>query len=621
MSTENKTGKNIWDVIFSQDKHHFPIERNYLIEPRGSLNPINAQVTEKVCPKMVDSVRKNFTDPYKLYALDFHFNYAIRQMADLSLFAGMLEFPRENEDVALDSSSPKMKKEFEKLETLPGNKWNEDIGYYNNDEFRRKISASLLSHRKGTSKIEKRICESNRMPSIVKLLQTLQYVIENSEYDWKTKAEAFLRASSMRGYCTADDETIIYLMYQSLDDKELEKEARYRWKRYKKEWGDLYFTDKNPFKGKFSIDRLRFIHWDKLSCLRPLEPFKEDDRDTYGYKAESQHLLSPEYVSDFARVMSLFRTDLDVDPIRSHLVKLINKYFHAMSGSHSINGNYTMSDFYYLSDLLFTFAIYRFRNDINAEDEASLFVHKTRKGVEISYLTSTATFSDDVSMVTLIALEVLAIYYSRPKGMVEFLQKAREWLLSQQTPYGYWYDGANNPEYTTVLVLDAINLIDGTDGLSFPMITKPRYDKTLLKITDQPRLRINYTYHTLFLGNREIPISSRGGESKTWEFLQELNTARQQKLPLPRYHYKEMRDGEGFIMKRYDWKNQYDSLRRLLGEPGIIKQFIISDGDSYHFTDNVIPIDHSEVWSTPGSDLIDKMFEDLSASSDFEATD
>jgi hypothetical protein len=519
MNTEHKTGKNIWDVIFLQEKHHFPIERNYLIEPRGSLNPINAQVTEKVCPKTVEYIKNTYTDPYKLYALDFDLNYKIRTLANLSLLAGMLECSKwyRKEGVALDVNSPGMKMVRDEMEKSSQEQWSEDPGFYDNiDELRCRISASLVSHREGTSEFKKRFRESHRVPVAVKLQQALQYVIENAEYDWKTRAEAFLRASSIRGYSTADDETIIYLMSQSLDDKELKKEAQHRWKRYRKEWEDMFFTDKNPFKGKFSIDRLRFIHWDKLSCLRPLEPLEDDDdRGTYGYKAESKHLLSPEYVSDFARVMSLFRTDLDVDPIRSHLVKLITKYYHAFSGSHDYNGNFTSSDFYYLSDLLFTFAINRFRHDINAEDDASLFAHKTRRDIELSYLASTATFSDDVSMVTLIALEVLAIYYSRPKGMVKFLQKAKSWLLSQQTPYGYWYDGANNPEYTTVLVLDALNLIDETDGLTFPLVTKPRYDKTLLKITAQPRLLVNYAYRCLFLGNREIPIAFRGGVVKS----------------------------------------------------------------------------------------------------------
>jgi len=375
MNAEHKTGKNIWDVIFSQEKSHFPIQRNYLLEPRGSNNPINRQVNQEVCQETVDYVRKNITDPYELYALDFELNYTIRKLADFVLFVDSREF----------GSWDWTDEQFPPLEDIMScllriYRWSDDVFCCSD------LDADIIWLTDNRDEIE--ISEWGRvrhyntnMVDAAKFQQAVQYVIEKPDLDWKTKAEAFLRASSERGYSPANDETIIYLMAQSLDDEHLEKEAHHRWKRYEKEWDELFLADKNPFKDKLSIDRLRFIHWGKLSVLRPLEPLMlkselkresltrnlpgyqsvtHDYRDTYNYKVEAQHLLSADFLSDYVKAFSLFRTDLDVEPIRYKLPKIISKFYSYIAGVRDFEYNYTVADIHYLSDLIFSFASSRF---------------------------------------------------------------------------------------------------------------------------------------------------------------------------------------------------------------------------------------------------------------------
>lgn len=598
MSTESKTGKNIWDVIFSQDKHHFPIQRNYLQEPRGSNNPINQLVTQEVCPETVDYVRKNITDPHELYALDFELNYTIRKLADFILYVDMSEFNSWDWE---DMIFPPLEDMMSILDRLY--RWNDDVIFYED------LNGDIIDLTGKRDEIDVSDWDHARYDSmfdVSRFQQSVQHVIENSDFNWKTKAEAFLRASSERGYSCADDETIIYLMSQNIDDEELEKEAHHRWDRYEKEWEELFFADKNPFRDKFIIDRLRLINWDKLSILRPLEPLMIklptmtkyparnslnyqkallSCRRTYDYKVESQHLLSPQFLTDYAKAFSLFRTDLDVDPIRSHLKRIIPKFYNYLIGSRDFEYNYTVTDIHYLSDLIFSFASSRFQHDILNDDSESIFVNKARKEIELSFKNSTINFTQDIPLVTLIALEVHTIRYSSPLGMVDFLKKARKWLLSQQTSYGYWYDGVNNPEYTTVLVLDALKLIDGEDGLSFPFKTQPKYAQEKLCSSVDSLLIVHVFGKVLVLGDRQIKFNFKKGQNKTWNFICELMTAKIYKtLAVP------------IKTENKDWKPQFDTLRNMCTRQlsiskeeatALLKHFIQSDGESYRFTEHV----------------------------------
>lgn len=634
MNAKNKTGMNIWDVIFSKDPSHFPIQRNYLQEPHGSNNPINSLVTEEVHQETVDYVRKNITDPKDLYVLDFELNYTIRKLADFILYSDLSEVSAWDEEMF-----PPLVDMTEILDDFY--KWDEDIFCCHDIIFdvlevafeRDKIQNGEKWDRIPVSDGHRSHVPVRNMLEAAILQQAVQHVIENSDFDWKTKAEAFFRASSKRGYSSADDETIIYLISQSLDDDGLKEEAQHRWRRYKNEWQDMFFTEENPFNGELNPARLRFIHWDKLGGLRALEPQilrakvgknppkepsgylwgRNDLRDTYHHVVESQHLFSAQFLSDYVKVFSLFRTDLDVDPIRSHLRTLIGKFYSFVSGIRDFEYNYTVTDISYLSDLLFSFATNRFQHDILGKRTGSVFSNKTRDEIDISFDNSTVKFIQDIPLVTLIALEIHTIFYSRSKGMVSFMHKAKEWLLNKQSPYGYWYDGVNNPEYTTVLVLDALKLIDGEDGLSFPIKTIPHYDDEIINPQNSPVLIIDYLSKTLQYGTKTYRPKIKGGRSLVWEFINNLISVKARGLALPRYlstRNKKRDDSDeskdDIDYDRIDWKNQYDTISRKFGGNKVLKNFITFNGESYTFTDSVFIVNNSGVMARPDSKYVEK---------------
>jgi hypothetical protein len=605
MKFKSDSGKTIWDVIFSLDSSQFPVQRNYPQEPRGAMNPINGKINTEVCQKTVNLLRDSILDINDLYALDFELNYTFRKMADLILYADSEDINRyldiDNDYSGLedipDALERILKKTIERNSNWPLYTDARDLLHYSaplSDERRCKDRKDFLFDVNVHNQIFK---------DFALLQQSVQYIIEHSDYDWKTKANAFLQATSTRCYGPADDETLIYLKAQGLKNKELEEESRYRWDQYKKEWGEVYFTESNPYDTKKNIyDRLRFIHWNKLADLRLFEPqlLEHLCLRNHHYKLDCQHLLSAPIISDYTKVFSLFRADLDVDPIRKQLPKLLKKFYLFLAGHHWHEYNYTVSDLHYLTDMLFSFSTSRFQHDIQFDDRENSFLHGTRKDIPVNFSSSTVEFTKNISLVTLIALEIHCLYYSRPQGHMKFFEKAKKWLLEQQTPYGYWYDGANNPEYTTVLVLDALRMIEDESGVSFPLKTKPIYDINKKHLDSDPLLIINIISKEFHIGDKKIKFIFKGGKNKTWDFVCEVAYTGIDKVPLS-------------IGKH---KGQYDTLRRMLKNElkitsiqasKLLKCFIESDGSSYRITPNVKITGMGDVWTQSGDKMLNEI--------------
>ena len=69
--------------------------------------------------------------------------------------------------------------------------------------------------------------------------------------------------------------------------------------------------------------------------------------------------------------------------------------------------------------------------------------------------------------ITLMAMTVHALAIAKLPDSQEFLTKAKDWLLENQTKYGHWYQIGAYPDETTVLVLDALELANGGINVTF----------------------------------------------------------------------------------------------------------------------------------------------------------
>ena len=169
MNAKHKTGRNIWDVIFSLDSSCFPTYRNYPQEPRGSNNPINSLITQEVCQETVEYVKNNITDPNDLYTLDFELNYAIRKLADFVLYADLDEVAPWEDDMF-----PPIEEMRSVLESCY--KWSEDI-FCCSDLFLE--MSGLIFEREEVRKGNYDYTHLNDIVEAAQLQQAVQYVIEH----------------------------------------------------------------------------------------------------------------------------------------------------------------------------------------------------------------------------------------------------------------------------------------------------------------------------------------------------------------------------------------------------------------------------------------------------------
>jgi hypothetical protein len=553
MNAISKTTKNIWDVIFALDSHYFPLQRNYPREPRGELNPINGKITEKLCKRTLTFVRDNITDPFELFALDFELNYTIRAIADY-----ILHVDAEEVDCFVDEIFPPLQDMMYNLDNIY--RWDEEFLCVHDLTLEVELQTDERYHQKAWKAIFGKCLQLN---NIAKLQQAVQYIIENSNWDWKIKAEGYLRAYSTRKFKNCDDEVIIYLMCKKDKIQDVSKEAKNRWSEYKKDWDNIYSEDTNPFYGRVKANGLRFAHWKCLDCFKYL-----------GRKSENKHLLSSEYISDFSKVFSLFRTGMNFEPLHSKLQKVIKKIFEIVSGSYVFDYNYTVHDFFYLSSILFSFANYRVNDGIKIKHKSIQYCLKARDQIDIDDKFSTAMFLQKIPIMTLVALETHSLYYSKPKGWPDFIDKVEPWFYRMQSKYGYWYDGANNPDYTTVLILDALQLTTGELDTTFPITNSLPLDSRFNRKKKQHRYEIDYTTKRLIIkiGTQEKTIILK---KKNWDFMCYMIKTRYDSIPFPRKS-----DG-------HDWKNQFDTLSKKVGGNELMNDIIESCGDSYLLKDHV----------------------------------
>jgi len=120
---------------------------------------------------------------------------------------------------------------------------------------------------------------------------------------------------------------------------------------------------------------------------------------------------------------------------------------------------------------------------------------------------------------------------------------AVKWLWEQRQPYGCW--GTSSPTYTTVLVLDAMELAIRGTQVTFK-VKSPSVDETYVEQNMQTRI--------LTIGDQRFQPSGLA-----WQLLETLADLQEDGSGLPR-----MKDGQ-------DWKNAVDLLRNLIGKDSIRK--------------------------------------------------
>jgi len=466
--------KDIWDVMFSLEKKHLPLSRNYLQQLRGSLNPINTQVMMKPNKEYLGFCEK--LNPVELYALDLELNLTFRKLADFILFG-------DKNDIYEDSPVwENLFEENQELEKLIWDTSNTDLSVHDMVIYAYELADAHLN------------CDEDPLENIHESMRemaefqfTIEYYIENSSWDYKIKAEAFLRSHYLSNFIYADDETLIYLQntcaYESdsydfpmLDDpdfsfyhfdidnsihKKVATAASAKWDHYKNAWQSMSYSQENPFEEKYNISGLRHFNIHNLHFLNELI-----------YNTESRHLFSQQDISSFCKMLNIFRTGLESKYIQKIISSAFKTIVTGISNQKFIFGyNYTSKDRSFLLSLMHQFLGGRF-GKIAYDDkflwsrDNLVFDPWSLNSNERNW--STLDFDDKKeSFLPLICFNMFAVWFGKPDNYRQHLSKTSEKIMNEQKNYGFWADSNFNPEFMTVLALDAFN-VENSLYQSFP---------------------------------------------------------------------------------------------------------------------------------------------------------
>jgi hypothetical protein len=128
-----------------------------------------------------------------------------------------------------------------------------------------------------------------------------------------------------------------------------------------------------------------------------------------------------------------------------------------------------------------------------------------------------STILDEPSILgTCMVIHALAI--NKPMGWKLAVSQARDWLVSQQDDFGFWYESPfppAHPVYLTVLVLDAFNLANGNSTLTFGI---DKANANLEKIETTTVSQNFYVEGELIMGDKYKLGKNKGGVQNVGKF-------------------------------------------------------------------------------------------------------
>ncbi len=573
--------RNIWNNLIEQCQECNSVEFQSKA-PRGSATPIT-----RFESKIPDEDFLSYIGAFELievYALDLTLNLIIRDA-----FRYIINHPI---SIAKDSLIKKLdSKILKKISALVD--W---------DIFIKELNDQGVSYKK-----RKEINTSAEMEKVSEIQYATQFYIENCEIGWRQKAEAFLYSHLMTDITFFDNEALIYMLTRPNKPKLLENvlkaysnplssqdslgiELIWQLKDHVVELEDRlskiieYQSKRTKNLKNLQYDKGEFIEYPDIFRFLNVNNIQYLMTFIAQIPENTRNRLLPEQIPDFSKPFSFLRCSAAIQFCKQKIERLLWDIHCVIDECGSEFPEFLIKDKAPTPSLLslYVFGAYRIESELLKEKTLHRAVRYLRY-LNIPILpeempSSTPPFNG----ISATAMYIHAMGFAGNKEKKSFLLPYKEWLLNNQSAYGCWYDWGDNPLFTTVMVLDAMSVIDGDDKLSFPLKAKhlivptdPNQHKKPLLIIDCVSKSIQYgdlpTYRPKF----------KGGKSKVWDFITGLSQFKEKKMPLSRFYYL---PGS---KERKDWKNQYDTLCRNLGGYDVMKHFIISNGDSYELTNNV----------------------------------
>jgi hypothetical protein len=316
-------------------------------------------------------------------------------------------------------------------------------------------------------------------PSLLKLehlQESVQRVITQRTCDRTTQPKTYLESFALGSTHTGHEEALVYLCMKGNECDTAIDEVVAHWNGYRKDaTGDIRKL-KALLGGTSNYATVfRLIQWAELSNF---QPFWEG--------SELFDAMMPKgKMPDGVWAFPIFRSDDLIGLFKVQLEMLLVTWQDAMIYWRKRKGWPTKDDKNeYLSFVAvaaaFIFGYHRLKSSC---------IDKTLVADVINWLLDARQtngwhlhHSDEVDEkdIEVTAMVVHALSFAERNNHKRILKSASGWLRQQIQPYGCW--GTSSPAYTTVLVLDALELVDGGIQVTF------RYDLSINTIKDDVKI-------------------------------------------------------------------------------------------------------------------------------------
>jgi hypothetical protein len=302
--------------------------------------------------------------------------------------------------------------------------------------------------------------------------------------EWKIKAEEFIKSHLNNNNSDAVEAAIYFLSRgekSDLVEKAIEGAIK-RWKEQEIPWGHWTLAGFG-----FPARVLRLIKWAEIGSLKE-EWSRIYSELTLPANLDYHRDLHSNNSIIYAQTLPLFRSDLAIQNMRPKLLSLIFQWQDCLESffnkkwmwKHRMEKDLSFEQANAMLVTTFIFGVNRLQvNDINKKILSN----------SIQYLidnqSDSGSWSDNESIsqtenVKLSAMGIHALYPTRENGSKRCIDKTVKWLLRHQQPNGGWYqlgrETSPNNVYTTVFVLDALELANGGSQVTFIIPDAPTID-------------------------------------------------------------------------------------------------------------------------------------------------
>lgn len=433
-----RTHPDIWRILLSKNTPASYCD-NYFKQQRGSLNRGNTDVNCKI-DNEVTSIIVDY-DLSHLYALNMNLNWLIRLLACYIA----------NQDIFLPSER------FDEITSFLKTKFTKLVNVL---DFKKLFSE--ITYSKNEFLAQHTFVGQKNMNLLSMFCKATEIAIEKNATEPIGKAKQYLNSYMVSNTEHCHDESIIYLLSKQLKNKLVIQEAISRLERYMVKAKGLSLADNDPFGSISQANTLRLAGW---KYLRWGTNFRLEYLEKY-------------FIHRFQSPFTILRADLGIierwQELEDVVIILQNKFEFLMQATEDLlsqNGQrISRQEITLAIASLYIFAFYRLNGKYGRRtivDKAIDFILYNYHVLSKSHSSNTLHCNDQ--HITLTAMIVHAIAMAQIPDSQDILNNARNWLLDHQTIYGHWYQPKENPDYTTVLVLDALELAEGGKNITFQL--------------------------------------------------------------------------------------------------------------------------------------------------------